>query len=316
MPCGARRAPGRWCGSPEMWIDGYTQLIAHVGYPTGTFKSPLIYNPYFESIGVNAAVIPFGVRREDGAESLNAIFRMTNVIGALITMPLKIDVVPMLATRSAAVAIAGSCNAVRIEPDGTLAGDNFDGEGFVRGLARKGCPLQGASALIAGAGGVGSAIAAALAGAGVARISLFDPNREQMDGLAARLRAHHPSIMIETGQADPAGFGIAVNATPLGMTAGDPLPFDVARVDAGAFVGEVVLKEEMTPLLKAASARGCAVQTGLDMLFEMIPAYLDFFGLPTTTPERLRQIASADVHPQAPSAAAASVRFGFTGIIR
>ena len=49
-----------------MPLDGYTKRIAHVGYPTGTFKSPLIYNPYFDSIGVNAAVIPLGVRREDG----------------------------------------------------------------------------------------------------------------------------------------------------------------------------------------------------------------------------------------------------------
>jgi shikimate dehydrogenase len=274
-----------------MRIDGDTQIIAHIGYPTTTFKSPLIYNPYLASIGVNAAVVPMGVKREDGPQALPAIFRMTNVIGALVTMPLKIDVVALLDSASTAVKIAGSANAVRIAEGGRLEGDNFDGEGFVRGLARKGCKIAGNAALVVGAGGVGSAIAASLAGAGVGRLALHDTNTAQMAALAARLRQHYPALRVETGNADPAGFGIAVNATPLGMTAGDPLPFDTDRLASHAYVGEVVLKEEMTPLLRAAQARGCPVQVGLDMLYEMIPAYLSFFGLPTTTPDVLRRIA-------------------------
>ena len=273
-----------------MPLDGYTKLIAHVGHPTGTFKSPLIYNPYFDSIGVNAAVIPLGVRREDGEASLLAIFRMTNVIGALITMPLKIDVVPMLDDISTTVKIAGSCNAVRIGAGGRLEGDNFDGVGFVQGLKRKGRALKGASALVVGAGGVGSAIAAGLAGAGVAVLGLQDTSSSQMEGLAERLRIHHPGLRVRMGVSDPQGFDIAVNATPLGMNVGDPLPFDPARLSMGSTVCEVVLNEEMTPLLRAAEERGLMVQTGLDMLFEMIPVYLDFFGLPVTTPSKLREI--------------------------
>ena len=276
-----------------MPLDGYTKRIAHVGYPTGTFKSPLIYNPYFDSIGVNAAVIPLGVRREDGEPSLRAIFRMTNVIGALITMPLKIDVVPMLDDMSTAVKIAGSCNAVRVGAGGRLEGDNFDGVGFVRGLKRKGCALKGASALVVGAGGVGSAIAAGLAGAGVAVLGLQDTLPGQMEGLAERLRIHHPDLRVRMGVSDPKGFDIADNSTPLGMNAGDPLPFDPARLSMGSTVCEVVLDGEVTPLLRAAEARGLMVQNGIDMLFEMIPVYLDFFGLPVTTPNRLRKIMDA-----------------------
>ena len=282
-----------------MPIDGYTKLIAHVGHPTGTFKSPLIYNPYFDSIGINAAVIPMGVRREDGEASLRAIFRMTNVIGALITMPLKIDVVPMLGEMSTTVKIAGSCNAVRVGSDGRLEGDNFDGVGFVRGLKRKGLELKGANALVVGAGGVGSAIAAGLAAAGVAVLGLQDTLSSQMEGLADRLRSHHPDLLVKTGVGDPHGFDVAVNATPLGMNADDPLPFDPSRLGMGAMVGEVVLKEEMTPLLRAAKAKGLMVQTGLDMLFEMIPAYLEFFGLPVTTADRLREMASVTSGPTA-----------------
>jgi shikimate dehydrogenase len=75
------------------------------------------------------------------------------------------------------------------------------------------------------------------------------------------------------------------------MKADDPLPIDVARLAAKTFVGEVVMKQEITPLLKAARERGCRYQIGTDMLFEMIPAYLEFFGLGTTTPDELRAVA-------------------------
>ena len=81
------------------------------------------------------------------------------------------------------------------------------------------------------------------------------------------------------------------NATPLGMKDGDPLPFDIGPVDTATFVGEVVMKEEFTPLLRAAMAKGCPIQVGTDMLFEQIPAYLEFFGYGTSTPEELRGVA-------------------------
>jgi shikimate dehydrogenase len=53
----------------------------------------------------------------------------------------------------------------------------------------------------------------------------------------------------------------------------------------------VVMKQEMTAFLRAVQARGCPFQVGSDMLFEQIPAYLEFFGFPTTTPEVLRSVA-------------------------
>ena len=69
---------------------------------------------------------------------------------------------------------------------------------------------------------------------------------------------------------------------------------DPARIAPATFVGEVVMKEEYTPLLRAAKARGCTVQVGTDMLFEMIPAYLEFFGFGTGTPEDLRKVATIE----------------------
>ena len=271
-----------------MNIDGHTGLIAHIGYPTHTFKSPMIYNPYFESAGINAVVVPMGCRPEHFVPVLRSFFALENAVGALVTMPHKVTTVGLLDESSVAVKVAGSCNAVRRDADGRLVGDMFDGEGFVRGVRRKGLQLQGARALVVGSGGVGSAIAAALAGAGVGTLALSDANPASALALADRLRQHHPALEVFAGGNDPQGFDLVVNATPLGMNAGDPLPLDVDRLSPHTFVGEVVMKAEMTPLLQAATARGCAVQIGTDMLFEQIPAYLEFFGLPATTADALR----------------------------
>lgn len=275
-------------------IRGTTALIAHVGFPTFTFKSPMIYNPYFEQADIDAVVVPMACRAEHYANFLRTIFTLDNVRGALITMPHKVATVALLAEASPSVRIAGACNAVKRGADGTLVGDMFDGEGFVRGMRRKGVQPEGARALVVGCGGVGSAIAASLAAAGVAAISLFDAQPGAADALAGRIAAHYPALAVQTGSSDPAGHTLVVNATPLGMHDGDPMPMDVARIAPQAFVGEVVLKTEMTAFLQAAQARGCRFQVGSDMLFEQIPAYLEFFGFPTTTAENLRAVARLD----------------------
>ncbi|MGL5736251.1 MAG: shikimate dehydrogenase family protein, partial [Beijerinckiaceae bacterium] len=271
---------------------GNTALIAHVGYPTSTFKAPLIYNPYFSARGINAVVVPMGVHAQDFSSAFPAITRFSNFRGALITMPHKVSVLGLLDSISTAAQVAGACNAVRRRPDGGLEGDLFDGEGFVRGMIRKGRAAHGARALVVGSGGVGSAIAASLAGAGVAHLSLFDVNAAAMRGLAERLRAAHPALTVATGSNDPAGHDIIVNATPLGMNAGDAMPLDVSRLDGSMFVGEVVMKQAETAFLQAAQARGCQTQIGVDMLFEQIPAYLEFFDYPTATADELRALAS------------------------
>ena len=272
-------------------IRGTTTLIAHIGYPTESFKAPMIYNPYFEQQGIDAIVMPMGVKGEDYPQFLASLRKLTNLRGALITMPHKVTTVSLVDEVTATAKIAGACNAILLRPDGSLLGDMFDGAGFVRGVERKGMQLGGASALVVGCGGVGSAIAASLAAAGVAKIGLFDANAAAADGLADRLRRHYPKLEVSTGSNDPAGYALVVNATPMGMNEGDPLPIDVNRIAPGAMVGEVVMKQEMTAFLRAAQARGCRFQVGTDMLFEQIPAYLEFFGFPTTTPENLRAVA-------------------------
>lgn len=273
-------------------ITGKTKLIVHLGYPTESFKAPMIYNPWFDMKGIDAVVVPVGVEAPDYPDVLKALFRTTNIIAALVTMPHKVTTTHLVNEITTTAKIAGACNAILRRPDGSLLGDMFDGAGFVRGVERKGTRIAGARALVIGCGGVGSAIAASLAAAGLSAIGLYDPNTASSEGLSDRLRRHYPALEVTTGSNDPTGYGIVVNASPLGMQSGDPLPVDISKITPSTFVGEVVMKEEYTPLLRAARAKGCTVQVGTDMLFEQIPAYLEFFGFGTSSPEELRRMAT------------------------
>jgi shikimate dehydrogenase len=271
-------------------ISGKTTLIAHLGYPTYAFKSPMIYNPWFEKNDIDAVVVPMGVKAEEYPEFFRLLFKLTNIRGALVTMPHKVTTIDLVDELTPTARVAGAANAVLLREDGSLVGDQFDGTGFVRGVLRKGFDLEGKRALVVGNGGVGSPIAASLAAAGVAAMGLFDPNSAASESLGERLLAAYPTLEIVSGSKDPEGYDIVVNATPLGMKDDDPLPMDVERIAPTTFVGEVVMKQEVTPFLQAALDKGCPVQVGKDMLFEQIPAYLEFFGFGTATPDELRSV--------------------------
>lgn len=274
-------------------LDGSSRLILHIGYPTGSFRAPLIYNPYFESIGLKAAVVPMGVKADDFGTVFPALCQLTNFHGALITMPHKVSIVPMLDEVSEAVRIANACNAVFRRADGALIGDMFDGEGFVLAMTAKGHFLSGGAALVLGCGGVGSAIAAALARHGIRALRLFDRDPAVADQLAGRLRPFYPALKVQTGSNDPEGMDFIINATPLGMKPDDPMPIELGRLVPGTFVGDVVMTGGKTAFLAAAEARGAKIQLGIDMLYEQIPAYLAFFGLPVADAARLRSLSKA-----------------------
>jgi len=103
----------------------------------------MIYNPWFERQGIDAVVVPMGVREADFPAAVATLRRLTNLRGALITMPHKVTVLGLIDEVTPTARIAGACNAVLLRPDGSLLGDQFDGAGFVRGVQRKGLTLAG-----------------------------------------------------------------------------------------------------------------------------------------------------------------------------
>src|SRR5262249_53835608 len=122
-PCStsACRASRRPCSPTsdrrQRMITGKTSLIVHLGYPTESFKAPMIYNPWFETKGINAVVVPVGVEAAHYPVLLKALFSTTNVIGALITMPHKVTTTRLVDELTTTAKIAGACNAIRRRSD-------------------------------------------------------------------------------------------------------------------------------------------------------------------------------------------------------
>src|SRR3954467_7934061 len=106
-------------------ISGKTTLIAHLGYPTFAFKAPLIYNPWFEKNDIDAVVVPMGVKAEEYPEFFRYLFKLTNIRGALVTMPHKVTTTELVDELTPTARVAGAANAVLLREDGTLVGDQF-----------------------------------------------------------------------------------------------------------------------------------------------------------------------------------------------
>jgi shikimate dehydrogenase len=114
--------------------------------------------------------------------------------------------------------------------------------------------------------------------AGIASVSVRELDRGKAERLVATLREAFPRVAASVGAPDLATADILVNATPIGMQPGGPLPCDLAGLRAGTIVGDVTTKPEITPFIEAARARGAGTVTGRDMYEGQVRELAEFFG--------------------------------------
>ena len=259
-------------------VTGTTRVFLVLGDPVAQVQAPQLFNPIFRRHGVDAVLVPAQVPPARLTDFVRGVTAAGNIDGLWVTIPHKPALAALVDRCDAAATIAGSVNAVRRDADGALAGALFDGLGFVDALRHAGVAPQGRRVLLLGAGGAGAAIALALLDAGVAALAVHDLG-ERGRQLAERLASGHRTQVAAAASADPRGFDLVVNATPLGLRADDPLPFDVDRLEAGTTVVDILMKPQGTPLLRACAARGIAAHDGFEMLVRQVPHYLAFFGL-------------------------------------
>lgn len=256
--------------------SGATRVIFIVGAPIAQVKSPAGVSAALRERGRDAVVVPAHVLPEDLAGWVDAVTRMRNCDGIIVTVPHKLAVPALCASLTDRARSIGAVNVMRRRPDGGWHGDMCDGEGYVAGLRQAGCEPRGRRVLLIGAGGAGSAIAHALVDAGVASLAIHDADAARRDALLARL-VRYGSVPTSAGSTDPAGFGLAINATPMGMRADDALPLQVERLARDTFVGDVVTMPAVTALLEAARGRGCGTMTGLGMFEAVCARMTDFY---------------------------------------
>ena len=259
-----------------MLVDRSTRVLGVVGDPIAQVRAPRVWTALLRHNAVNAVCVPMHVRPADLPAFFDGVRTLRNLVGLIVTIPHKPAVLGLVDEPSARAAAIGAANAVVFRNDGRAVADHVDGVGFVSALRASNQRLEGRRALIVGSGGVGSAIAFGVAEAGASQVSVSDIDHARAQGLAARLEAAGHTASVAPN--DPAGFDLVVNATPLGMRLDDPLPFDCARLEPTAIVGDVVISATPTPVLAAAIKRGCFVQAGAAITDHQIASLARFFG--------------------------------------
>lgn len=256
-------------------LNGATRLHYIVGDPIAQVKSPAGVTQAFQDRGHDACVMPAHVAPDDLAAWLAGVSLAKNVDGVIVTVPHKFASFDLCATASDRAAFLQTVNSMRRNVDGSWHGDMFDGLGFVAAMLDKGCQPEGKKVLLVGAGGAGSAIAHALVMAGVSQLAIHDEDTTRRSTLVDRL-ASLGKCPVTHGSADPTGFDIVLNATPVGMKKADPYPLEINNITAAMFVGCVITEPAITPLVAAARTRGCVTMTGADMFGRVRDLMVDF----------------------------------------
>jgi shikimate dehydrogenase len=265
-------------------IDGQTDVYLIPGDPVEQVRAPQVFNLIFKTLGINAVLVPARVKAGDIQEFVQSAFLAQNIKGLFLAIPHKALVMSLLTSCNTDGRVAGAVNGIRRNAQGELEGGLFDGTGFMHSLDYFGMIYAGKKVLILGAGGGASAIAAALAMAGSAApnlIALYDPSPEKAQTvarqIASRANIQRPHLVAASSN-DPSGYDLVINASPLGLAQGDAMPCDTSRLTSHAAVVDILMKNQPTPFLQAARARGLQAEPGFEMLIQQAPDYLEFFG--------------------------------------
>jgi shikimate dehydrogenase len=256
-------------------------LTGLIGAPIALSASPAMHEQAADALGVRCHYQLIEVAGADaaGLRVLLEGVRRLGFAGVNVTFPYKEAVVPLLDGMSPGAREIGAVNAVVVR-DGRLIGHNTDTSGFERAIGDLvKTSDRGAVALI-GAGGVGKAIAFALANLGVAALSIFDTDRTKAEKLAAQLRRRLDARVADDVQDALRGVVGVVNGTPIGMLPDRGMAVPEALLHRERWVADAVYTPLWTPLLTAAKAKGAAVLTGRDLaIHQAADAFELFTGL-------------------------------------
>ena len=252
--------------------------FAVIGHPVAHSLSPRMHAANFAAIGFDGAYGKFDVEPGDLLEAVRT-FAREGYLGLNVTVPHKEAVIGALDKVDESVMRYGACNTVKFERDGTISGWNTDVDGFLSCLEARGFSLKGAKVFIIGLGGAGAALATACCIEGASSLSLAARSEGRAARLAERLsgaangtclRALSPALEggghIAEWSESAYEADIVVNATPLGLKAGDPSALPASAFRKGQFVLDIVPTAGFPPTAALAASVGAEAVDGLEFL--------------------------------------------------
>lgn len=219
--------------------------IVMIGSPLDHAASPGIINPMLRAAGHDIVV----VKRELTAEALDAFVAASrdddNLVGLIVTTPLKQAICSCLDRKTAMVELLGAANCVRSDERQWL-GANFDGIGFIAAICESVDSLSGRRILLIGCGGAGSAIAASLVSTADVELLIHDVDLSRAAAFAFRLQAFAPGRSIRAVAAPNGEADIIINASPIGMQPSDPCPVPIETLAHASAIADIVVRPDTT----------------------------------------------------------------------
>ena len=240
-------------------ITGGTRLFPIIGNPVDKVVSPPSVNSWFSENGIDAVMTP--IRVADAA--LPAFWTLLRgsptFLGCSATHPHKQAACRAVDVRTERARRLGAINTVRRNPDGTLAGEATDGLATCAAIRAAGIALRGRSARIVGAGGgAGLSVVDALCEAGVAELALEEIDAGRLKLAIELVRNHWPEVRVLESSASAE---LLVNASTLGLRAGDAVPFSRDEVRRAICVCDIIVLPD-SPVVQLARSCGTGVIDG------------------------------------------------------
>ena len=254
-------------------LTGHTRIVGVIGDPVAHSRSPQMHNAAFAKADLDYVYVPFHVRPDDLAAAI-AGFKAINVVGINVTLPHKQAVIPFLTSISREAELIGAVNTLTFV-DGNIHGDNTDAPGVLQALDEdgntSGTPV-GENVVVLGAGGAARAVVVALALRGVAAITIANRTVEKAVSLATEMDQKTGVSMQGMGLTDerlPLSVReskLLVNTATISMDVTQPLLISADWLQPNTIVYDIVYTPPVTPLMQAATERGCQTLGGIGML--------------------------------------------------
>ncbi len=264
-------------------ITGKTRVCGIIGDPIEHTMSPAMHNAAFEALGLDYVYLPFHVRREELACAINGM-RALNIVGLNVTIPHKVDVIPLLDKLDAMAERVKAVNTV-VNENGVLTGYNTDAPGFLQALRSRSIEPEGKKIVVLGAGGAAKGVSFILAEAG-ADLAILNRTLSRAEELASQIAPYYQNkvkamtLSEENLKQALDGANVLVNNTSVGMVPEvDQTPVPARLLKSGMTVFDIVYNPLETRLLGEAKAAGACTIDGLDMLvWQGVLAFEKFTG--------------------------------------
>ena len=262
-----------------------TKLFGVIAYPADHVRAPEVFNALFAEKGIDAVMQPLAIPPEELEVTIKDLASTPNFGGICVTIPHKQSMAKICDELGLTAEITQAVNVVRFE-DGRMIGENFDGKGFVAGLANEKIDLKGMQVLMLGAGGAARAIAVALAESGAQHLTIANRSSDKADKIKSIIAKHFPNFSLDTiglqetdriiGKVD-----LIINATSLGLKDGDSLPCSLKEALPHAIVADIIMTPAVTAWMKEAETLGLRTHAGIRMLTSQRDLIADFLRMKT-----------------------------------